>query len=656
MSFNPQLYPSDIFQPTTPYVYFNTIPKEILDKVAVTFDRSLNTFTDSNGTSNIDQAFSFLDKVIMAERAKEEAFLQYLKNRTKDSFDINIPSLQEDWSSFVREVQSVLDFGDHGVQNLQLEYERLVKNQANYIKATEKGEEEARYEEDCLKQVSRDMKTIMQVINSGQMQNANALSSQILRLIVSEYGADLLEIHNNKISFNKSELAALVLTISDIVLKSYREKMAMLKLNHAQLPDASKRSLAENLDDDIKEQIHEMFNQFKRFPHIRKQMVANFGLRKDDRNRIPIPSKAFEKQSGELITDTNELTQTLFNMLSNYRFPESAFKVVQKTPNLAEVESLVKNVVAGALSVINTGATGAKPDNIIAYITGDLSAIDPFNAENRKLLDKISRLNTIIEKYNMDKKHGGLSAANTAEYYKMRREQWSKMATEIEKALKDLRDNYKFFSSCFVIEDSTKNYLSLYSRTEGGEMFTGPHGGSLGANLEDQLAKIQALTDAGGISMIDAKWLIAAIINSGPNMIASGLKSSIEDYLAMFAAILLFDSQLNIAEQATQQLVENLPSGSVQQIHLFSVNNGYYPLSFVLKLTRDSLVEGLEEARYETQRQGVEVEIYGYITEPVGEGKDAWAATAQAALNSTKIKMRFMIKLMNVIQNLLQIN
>ena len=54
----------------------------------------------------------------MAERAKEEAFLQYLKNRTKDSFDINIPSLQEDWSSFVREIQSVLDFGDNGVQNL----------------------------------------------------------------------------------------------------------------------------------------------------------------------------------------------------------------------------------------------------------------------------------------------------------------------------------------------------------------------------------------------------------------------------------------------------------------------------------------------------------------------------------------------------------
>lgn len=654
MGFNPDLYPSDIFVPTTPYVYFNTAPKEILDRVAITFNKSLNSFTDSNGESNIDQAFSFLDQVIMSERAKEEAFLQYLKDKTKNSFDIKIPSLQSDWGDFVKEVQAVLDFGDNGLQNLQLEYERLLKNQSNYSKAVESGTKEVRYEDDCLKQVSKDMKTMMSIINAGRMQNTNALTTQIIRLIAQEYGPDLVEVQGSKLAFNKSELAALVLTISEIVLKSYREKMAMLKINTTEMPANNKRILASELDDDIKEQIHEYINQLKCFPHLRKQMVLNLGLRKDDKSRTSIPDKTFMKKTGEIITDTNELTQNIFNLLNNYRFPESAFKIVQKTSNLAEIDSLIKFALNGAISTVNTGASGAKPDNVIGYITGDLSELNPFESQNAELIKKISMLNNIIEKYNANKKNGGLSSENTTDYYKNRQKQWDKMAEEIRVLLKDLEDNYKFLSSCFIIEDSTKNYLSLYTRMEGDQLLTGPHGGSLGANLTDQLNKIQTLTDAGGITMIDAKWLTAAIINTGPNMIAASQKSSIEDYLAMFAAILLFDSQLNIASEATQQLAENLPSGSVHQIHLFSVNNGYYPLSFVLKLTRDSLVNGLEEARYETQRQGVEVEIYGHISAPVGERK--WAETAQAALASTKIKMRFMIKLMNIIQNLLQIN
>jgi len=36
-----------------------------------------------------------------------------------------------------------------------------------------------------------------------------------------------------------------------------------------------------------------------------------------------------------------------------------------------------------------------------------------------------------------------------------------------------------------LIEDSTKNYLSLYARQEGSSQSHGVHGGSLGAKLDD---------------------------------------------------------------------------------------------------------------------------------------------------------------------------
>ena len=189
---------------------------------------------------------------------------------------------------------------------------------------------------------------------------------------------------------------------------------------------------------------------------------------------------------------------------------------------------------------------------------------------------------------------------------------------------------------------------------EGTELETGPHGGSLGASLEDQLNKIEALSNAGGISMIDKQWLTAVVINTGNNMIAYGQKSNIENYLAMFAAILLFDGQINIAQEAFKNSKLMYLNTSVHQIHLFSVNNGYYPLSYVLKLTYDSLIKGFSQINNET-RQGVQVEIFGHISEPLfGQNpQDSWQLTAKQALKTTKVKMRFLVHLAQTIANLL---
>jgi hypothetical protein len=54
-------------------------------------------------------------------------------------------------------------------------------------------------------------------------------------------------------------------------------------------------------------------------------------------------------------------------------------------------------------------------------------------------------------------------------------------------------------------------------------------------------------------------------------------------------------------------------------------------------------------------RQGVQTNIYGYISEPMfgDTPQDSWNLTAEAALKSTKIKMRFLVNLAQTITNLL---
>lgn len=654
MAFNTTLYPKDILNPTAPYVYFTDAPDDILNVVSPILNQNINTFTTDTGETNIKQAFDFLQKVIISERAKENAFLAYLKNKTKTIFDLKIPSLDENWTDFVREVQQLLDIGTLGLQDLQNEYNRLVKNNTNYQNAIDKGLDNIQYEQDTLKQTQNDLKNLLDTLKQNQL-NFQRKGAQIIKIIVENFGADLFTLKGDQLLFNRSELMALLLSLSQMISQNYQTKKTFYNSN--KLNDENKSlNRADALDDELKQSLQTTINQFKMFPTLRKQMVDNYGLLTKNQRAISITK--LKRNGQQLNMDPTILTEELFGLLKNYQIPDDTFQIIQKEPALAEIRSALNNIGAGAVTVINPGSINAKPDNVIAYLTGDLSKLNPLSDPRaQQIINKIEKASQLIEKNMLDKQHGGLSNINTAEYYKMREIKWNELKDELSTILQELSSQYEFLSQCFLIEDSTKNYLSLYTQTENNTQLTGPHGGSLGANLNDQLLKIEQLTQAGNITMVDRNWLFAAILNSGPNMIANEHKRTLEDYLAMFAAMLLFDSQLSIANDAIHLTAQSLTSNTgVFNIHLFSVNGGYYPLSYVLKLTYDSLVMGLEQARTEAMTQGVEVDIYGYINHPTENGPQAWIDARELAKKTTKIKMRFMVKLMNVISNLLNFN
>ena len=112
-------------------------------------------------------------------------------------------------------------------------------------------------------------------------------------------------------------------------------------------------------------------------------------------------------------------------------------------------------------------------------------------------------------------------------------------------------------------------------------------------------------------------------------MIASGAKNLLEDYLATFATILLFDDQINIVKEAYNKMLNEFKTSDVTKIHLFSVNDGYYPLSFVLKMTRDALIKNYNVAQEFIKNSpsgGAQVEISGYVKAPVEAYKNKKAA------------------------------
>lgn len=652
---NLQFYPDDIISnPLKPYVYFEGLSHDIWDKVIGTFSKDITKFKGKNiDLSAIEEAFNFLDAVIVAERSKEEAFLQYLTDKTKNILDLPIPSLDSNWNEFVKLIQTTLDFKGLGIRDLQNEAQRLQKNAENYKEANN---QDTRYINDTITRTSQSLTALMNSFqNAKRAHNTNG--SKIISVIINEFKDDLLEVRNDKLVFNETELSSLIIMISNIMMQYYNS--LNYNLNKTEntprktLQEEDLINILENKDNFIIEDIKKLINRIKTYPLLKQQLIEGYGFSSKKPRSQRLSRQII--QNGNLISDVEQIKDEVWNMLHNYTFPRDAIKIITTGNVLAEVTSMTKFAISDAVAVKNTGSAGAKPDNIIGYIGIDLDAIDPIKGRGNEIIEKITKIQNRINLLS-----NTLNQKNTTEYYQQQAKEWQKACEDIQTLLKQLEPIYKFLPSCFLIEDSTKNYLSLYSRNEGTAQSNGVHGGSLGANITDQLNKIEALTQAGGITMIDKAWLTAAIINSGSNMIAAGQKTSLENYLAMFAAILLFDSQINIAAQAIKSIEENKSKTTVHQIHLFSVNNGYYPLSYVLHLTRQSLSKKFGILQSEAQSDkiisnGVEVEIYGYVSKPNEYSIDAWDTTAALAKKSTKIKMRFLVQFMNIVQNLLSL-
>jgi hypothetical protein len=78
-----------------------------------------------------------------------------------------------------------------------------------------------------------------------------------------------------------------------------------------------------------------------------------------------------------------------------------------------------------------------------------------------------------------------MKSTNTDKYYKIQRLKWDRATKEIEESLIKLKEIYNVLDNCYIIEDSTKNYISLYGKTINHKLSDSFHGGSLGPNITD---------------------------------------------------------------------------------------------------------------------------------------------------------------------------
>ena len=644
-------------------LYVNNIPTE----------NSLITYGLSN--DNIQTALNFLIKVIENEKNKENQFIQYLMKETK----LTPPSTSEDWKTFVKTFQEKLSYGQLRITQLENELERLkinteAKIEKKQTKDKQDKEKETRIRKvrDALEYTKEKLESVIKFLSGD---NRSEAGREIIKFIIDNYGSSLFNITSNRDSIdfelNPSQTTALLIGISQILIETFYTKKLkdfyteLTKNSEASFSSAITNSFATEMtkilndDKDLKKQIENLIERVRELPFLADDLIKNYKIPE----LKPISKQQLQQDANDeqIISKVNEISYRALNILRQNKL-EPTINFIKNPSNISELSTGLRQMVVGSIANINTGKAQAKSDNIIGYISIEPQKITSDNRETvNDLIRQINKeINSLTE---------GLSQKNTLDYYTQRKNDWDITTKRIQDLLNQLTKIYGELVDCFLIEESTKAYYYLYTPGNRRDF----EGGSLGANIVDQINKISALQSGNLISPEQADWLVTAAINAGPNLIGSDNKTKLENYLSMFATILLFDDQQNIANEVAENIITNIPTTQtgVKKIHLFTLNNGYYPLSFVLQLTFDKLYtiynflqNEIEHKTYSNGTGGSKVVLKGFINPdkyyppniPNNIKITSWDELSEKAINKLTMEVYFLTNAMDVISTILKSN
>lgn len=664
-----RVYPEDI-NSTHHYVFFSSLfhknpPGPEIAQLASDYLNSTKLMTkDPVNSVTIDNVLSFLDTIIANEYSKEVAFLQYL-SKVKN-IKLDIPNLNGDWSDFIGEVQNITQIGQTGLTNLKLEYERLSNNvehvnqaHTKYTKGEITFEELQKsalsYQRSTHYNTTQQLKKVISFLSG----DGNATGKAVINYILKHHGDKLLVFKNGELALNQSELVNTIVGISHIIIERYntiKDSIPQESKKNRYKIDTNLEELLEK-DTQLDTDINNMLN-LDNLPFVTNTMMKSYQLKTSNRT-----NKDFTKISNIIQerAETNEQLLLTADELQQYFSQrhlqdEITLKLVSNKNAMSEVREVTIGALQGAFHGTAIGNVGAKTDELLAFLDINFPNLKDGQLQKvRSTMEKISSKLTMLE--------SGFKQTNTFEYYEQRQTDWNNALKAIKDLITQLEKDLDIIVNCYVVENSTKSYESLLVPHYNKDRidFFEFHGGSQG-NIQDAMNKITALSNTGGITFTDQEWLLNACINAGPGMIGKNNKTNLEDYFSAIAAVLLFDNQIEIINEAFTQGPQ-LMGSDVKQIHLFSLNSGTYPLSYVLKLTREHLykvyIQGLSEIN-----NGAQTTIKGFVSHPAtfkpGTNKTMkpanWSELSSEALSSVKIEVTFLAGFLSLLQSFLHIN
>lgn len=256
------------------------------------------------------------------------------------------------------------------------------------------------------------------------------------------------------------------------------------------------------------------------------------------------------------------------------------------------------------------------------------------------------------------------SYEENAEIMRQIRDQQVKILQDAAKEVERQNAQLQEILTQFNVLTSVKDQNGILARVSDGihERGIGFQGGAMGenSNYASVVDNIVMLAKAGNLSgyATDAEWLKFAILNSGIGLIGERKKSTLENYITLFAAYLMFSDAKNIVVDAVNQTAEQIGKEiTSNEIHLYLINGMYLPQSYILQTLHDRMQDVLQSGMMNQRNLydgTVRVEITSYNPGDYYPGNTFtdWGRESQKAQETTKIKMYYLMNFGSLIQDL----
>lgn len=220
---------------------------------------------------------------------------------------------------------------------------------------------------------------------------------------------------------------------------------------------------------------------------------------------------------------------------------------------------------------------------------------------------------------------------------------------ELNNFLEKQRQSNSDIKNSFILHTNVKDY---YATAIDG--FKGFKGGIYnGLQIFDSL---EALAGAG-FGEADIQWLKACAVNTSKSAVGASIKSSLEEYLSIFATMLLFDDGVTIAKETAANAQASFQPLNV--LHLFNVNGFYVPSSYLLRELHARLTDAannlsankIVKVKIEPGSVNFQKELdYLYINYVFKS--ERWRQIRNIQINAMAVKIYFLRNFMDILNGL----
>ena len=238
---------------------------------------------------------------------------------------------------------------------------------------------------------------------------------------------------------------------------------------------------------------------------------------------------------------------------------------------------------------------------------------------------------------------------NTQEDFGAAGDNFLKAYRELNEYIEEQRRSGQDIKDSFILHTSAKDYYSTAT-----DEFKGFKGGTYqGLQIFDSL---EALAGAG-FGEADIQWLKACAINTSKSAVGASIKSSLEEYISIFATMLLFDDGVTIAKETVTKAQSSFQPVSV--LHLFNLNGFYVPSSYLLRELHTRLTDAannlsankIVKVKIEPGAINFQNEL-DYLSINYVFQAERWRAIRNIQINAMSVKIYFLRNFMDILNEL----